>query len=176
MRSLLSLLIRNEHLKEALTHRFTYLLHDLYRYSSQIRPFPLSLQCILIICYQRKPQFWSDNPKVILGISAMRTFSWLTRVYQVQPQALLRNPIAPSVCTLSPLSFYVYKESHKSQPLHGTRERNIKTMWINTFDHSKDACLKGPFTVSVSVSVCGDANEWVQLTSMELFTLNDAKH
>ena len=35
---------------------------------------------------------------------------------------------------------------------------------------------KGPFTVSVSVSVCGDANKSVQLTSMMLFTLNDAKH
>ena len=34
----------------------------------------------------------------------------------------------------------------------------------------------GPFTVSVSISVCGDANKWVQLTSMVLFTLNDAKH
>ena len=34
----------------------------------------------------------------------------------------------------------------------------------------------GPFTVSVSVSVCGDTNIWVQLTSMVLFTLNDAKH
>ena len=36
--------------------------------------------------------------------------------------------------------------------------------------------IKGLFTVSVRVSVCGDANKWVQLTSMVLFTLNDAKH
>ena len=30
--------------------------------------------------------------------------------------------------------------------------------------------------VCVNVSVCEDANKWVQLTSMELFTLSNAKH
>ena len=35
---------------------------------------------------------------------------------------------------------------------------------------------KGLFTVSVSVSVCSDANKWVQFTSIVVFTLNDAKH
>ena len=35
---------------------------------------------------------------------------------------------------------------------------------------------KGKFTVSKSISVCRDTNKWVHLTSMELFTCNDAKH
>ena len=36
--------------------------------------------------------------------------------------------------------------------------------------------FKGLFTVRVSISVCSDANKWVQLISLVLFTFNDSKH
>ena len=55
------------------------------------------------------------------------------------------------------------------------------SFWVITkcrsfFRKTKNYPSEGPFTVSVSVSVYSDANKWVQLTSMVLFTLNDAKH
>ena len=40
---------------------------------------------------------------------------------------------------------------------------------------TEDPC-QGLFTVSVSISICDDANKWVQLTIIELFTFNEAKH
>ena len=46
-------------------------------------------------------------------------------------------------------------------------------MYLESFNESD---IKGLFTVSVSISVCDDSNKWVQLTSMELFSFNDAKH
>ena len=36
--------------------------------------------------------------------------------------------------------------------------------------------IYGLFTVSVNVSVYDDANKWIQLASVEIFTFNDAKH
>ena len=57
----------------------------------------------------------------------------------------------------------ILENSGESQ--ESCQSENVRTM-----------ICKGPFTVSVSVSVCSDAKKWVQLTSMVLFTLNDAKH